>query len=197
MRLTPEAEELLKAGGGKARGYVPRATPGGTVELVPWHRSTRINKRLSDGTETPNEWNARLLATTPVPATMQRAMFEGLEPTRRREASERYDALVRRLLSEMRKVKQVLGKAVVPESVAAQIRHVSWIEGDPGLLDRIEQVEPAAIETYAKFLMQDAASRQRAKDQKKVVLDWHGHDNTSIELRPRQASKAVVTPSGG
>lgn len=177
MKLTPKAERLFKAGGGKVRGYVPRASPGGSVELVPWHESTRINEKLKDGTETPNEWNARVLAETPVPEHMQRAMFEGLEPTRRREAQQRYDALVRRLLRQMQQVKQVLGKALIPESIADQIRHVAWIEGDPGLMERIERAEPAAIETYAKFLMQDTAMKQREKDRKKVVLDWHGHYN--------------------
>lgn len=172
------AKELLDRNGGMVKGYVPRATPGGKVELVPWHKSTRVNRVKSDGSETPNRWNAKVvMQNVPVPYEMQQKMIEGLPPMIRREARERYDALVKRLLKDMQHIKLVTGKYVPPASIAEEIRQASWRFGDPTLLKRIENVEPAAVEVYASYLLMDAANRQKIKDKRKVALDWHGHYN--------------------
>jgi hypothetical protein len=71
--------------------------------------------------------------------------------------------------------------------VAKQITQLGWSEGRADLLKRIENVEPEAVEIYAAFLMRDAAAKQKEADEKKVTLDWHGHDNASITVRPTVA----------
>ena len=172
------AKELLDRNGGELRGVVPRATPGGEVEFVPWHQSTRVNRRRSDGSETPNRWNPKVMVQNiPVPQPVLQAMIDGLPPERRREARERYEVLVKRLLTEMRQIKKLYGKYVPPASIAEEIRQAAWRFGDPALLNRIENVEPAAVEVYASYLMQDTASKQKEQDRRKVASDWHGHYN--------------------
>ena len=192
-RIDERARRLLEAGGGAVRGYLVRATPRGKVELVPWYRSTRVNRRLPDGRETPNRWNPKLVpkavetrdglavrvvsGAVPVPEEMRLRMLEGLPPERRREARERYEALLKRLMDDMLRVKALVGRYVPPDSIAERIRYVAWRTGDPKLLERIEQVEPEAVRVYAAFLMEDAAAKQKEVDAKKVALDWHGHYN--------------------
>lgn len=173
------AVELLNQNNGAVKGYVPRATPGGKVELVLWYKSTRVNRRKSDGTETPNRWNPKIMVQNiPVPQHIQQAMIDGLPPERRREARERYAVLVKRLLTDMQQVKAMFGRYTPPASIAEEIRQASWKFGDPTLLKRIENVEPSAVETYAAFLMGDTAAKQREQDRNKVTVDWHGHYNT-------------------
>lgn len=163
--MEPASFEMLARGGGQVRGYVPEFDlVTGKQRLVHWTQAPldRTGKRL----------NRRVFKTVRVPE----AIFD-LPPIQRRSAQQKYEDLVRKLLDEMRRAKMALGRAEVPTSVRDQIQRAAWLEGDPTLLDRIEQAEPEAIEIYASFLMRDVANKQREKDQKKVALDWHGHYN--------------------
>jgi hypothetical protein len=112
-----------------------------------------------------------------MPQWAYQKLVEGLPPEIRREARERYEVLVKRLLTEMQQIKKLYGKYVPPASIAEEIQAASWRFGDPTLLKRIENVEPSAVEVYASYLMMDVANRQKEKDKRKVATDWHGHYN--------------------
>lgn len=174
ITLTPRAKALMEAGGGQVRGYVPVAAPGGKVDLVPWTKAPRVTPRKG-----PTRWNPKVMVQNiPVPEHVQKAMLEGLPPEIRRTPRERYKVLVTRLVHDAMKAKREFGRVIWPKSIEDEIRRLSWLEGDPTLLQRIENGATEAIEKFAGSLMENAARNQRAKDQHKVALDWHGHYNT-------------------
>lgn len=162
------SEKILKDAGGQVRGFVPqveitdRATRKKRARLVPWYDAASTGKK---------QWETGVIPEDVI------ASFQSKVPLVRREAQQRYDELVRRLLGDMRQVKAVLGRYEIPASIRKQLAELAWKEGHPNLVKRIEEVEPAAVEVYAKFLMRDAAAKQREKDAGKLTLDWHGHYN--------------------
>ena len=169
--MEPESFEMLEKGGGKVQGYVPEytfdpETRKTTARLVHWKDAPLQGQ----GWDKP--WNRKLFTTSRVPKEL---LLADLPPIQRRSARQRYQALVKGLLEEMQRVKAVLGRVELPHSIREQVARVAWMEGDPTLPSRIEQAEPEAVEIYAAFLMREAASKQKEKDQKKVALDWHGH----------------------
>lgn len=176
-------EEVLKRG--PVRGHVLRGEPGGKVSLVPWYLSARVP---AQGTSGPETWNPRLFVqNVPVPEHARQQMIQGLPSEIRRTPRERKRALVMRLIEDVRRAHvaqaQGLATATFPKSIADDITQAGWVVGVPNLLHACSQGQPWALSVYADHLMLKAAGQQKVKDAKRSTIDWHGHDNSSIQIR--------------
>lgn len=150
---------------GPVVGAIPRVHADGRIELVPWQKATRVG---SPGQ--PNNWNPRVMVqSVRVPEEMVQRMQEALPPVIRRTPRERLRVLVERLVHDARRSQQTFGYVKWPKSIEDELRLIGWKEGEPLLLERIEQL--------AGRFMEKAAHQQRESDQRKVVKDWHGHYN--------------------
>lgn len=109
------------------------------------------------------------MQNVPVPEEMVQRMQQDLPPVIRRTPRERLRVLVERLVHDARMFKGGDGLIHWPKSIEAELKLIGWKEGEPFLLDRIEELA-------GRFLVK-AANQQRESDQRKVVKDWHGHYN--------------------
>ncbi len=174
----PAVEAALKRG--PVRGHVLRSEPGGKVSLVPWQQGARVPVNGRSG---PERWNPRVIVqNVPVPEAARQQMLAGLPAERRRESRERYHVLVTRLIADGMRLKEQYGRVIFPKSIQDEIKRLAWLEADPTLPQRIERGATEAIEKYAGFLMGKAAHQQRDKDRKTTARDWHGFDNTTINV---------------
>jgi hypothetical protein len=130
-------------------------------KLVPWHKSALIGDSRKDWKR-----NAEVWSSEQVPQQMVDQMHAGLPPMIRRTANERYESLVRRLTETARVSKQAYGRVVWPLSVQKVLTEIG--------------VKPTADErtqvyALAKHYIVKSENQQRAKDARKVAVDWHGH----------------------
>jgi len=149
--------------GEKVKGYIPAVEVSGQdldkvePKLIPWQDAARIGK--------DNRPNPRVFA--PAEAIPQHVFEEGLPTVVRRTARQRYEVLVKRLLEAGRMSEAKAGRPVWPESMQRVLDSQGFKRGDTDL--------HAQVYALAKHYIVKAENQQRAKDRKKVVLDWHGH----------------------
>lgn len=137
------------------RGKV--ATAKGLID----HRQASLVGRAG----TPNQRWRELPA--PTEEQMRAELSADLPPIIRRSARERYRALVRQLFAEGQKSYALFGYPVWPKSLQDELKVLGWKEGNPDLQGQVEALARKYIEEGARI--------QKAKDSKKVALDWHGH----------------------
>lgn len=114
---------------------------------------------------TPDKRWRRLPA--PSPEQMKAELTKDLPPVVRREARERFKVLVNRLYEDGLKTYQAHGYPVWPKSIQDELAVLGWQIGNPDLRGQVEAL--------ARKYVEEGARKQREKDQKKSVLDWHGH----------------------
>jgi hypothetical protein len=166
---TKGAVELIRRSGGAVKGHIPAVditgpnlTPG-PVKLIPWQKAAFRGPR---GQAKPNvEVWSNDDQFTKVPQYMVDQMHSGLPPMVRRTASERYEALVKRLL-DMGRANTVNGEILWPTS----LQRILETQGVKRSADLYTQTR-----ALAKHFIVKSENQQRAKDRKKVVLDYHGH----------------------
>ncbi len=149
--------------GEKVKGYIPAVDVSGPnldkqeTKLIPWQDAARIGK--------DNRPNPRVFAP---PEAIPRHIFEdGLPPIVRRTARQRYEVLVNRLLEVGRMSQAKAGYPVWPESMQRVLDNQGYARTNTDLHGQVYAL--------AKHYIVKSENQQRAKDRKKVVLDWHGH----------------------
>lgn len=161
----PAVQEVLKRG--PVKGYVLQMDVASKVpELVPQHLSVRGNN--GRGSSIPRR--ERVVSDQ----TME-AFYAAVPAQVRREARERKEAMVRRLIADAIAWKRATGKVGFPRSIEDEIRLLGAMEGNPKLLDQVEALSIPAVERYVDWQIEKTAVAQRKEDQHRVVRDWHGH----------------------
>jgi len=114
---------------------------------------------------TPNQTWRQFRA--PTEEQMRAELSVGLPDVVRRSARERYRVLVRMLFDEGQRSYEMFGYPVWPKSIQAELKALGWKEGNPNL--------EGQVEALARKYIEEGARIQKAKDDRKVALDWSGH----------------------
>lgn len=165
MKFDPKAlsfrdlDEIARKRGHK--GVVAAADADGTKGFLPWQHASRkgtrgkkLNPLVQNRLKTREQ---QLLAK----------LYEDLPPIVRREPRQRYEVLLNQLVEQGLKTYRAYGYPVWPKSIQQELKVLGWKEGDPDFYAQAEALAGKFIKEYAQ--------KQKAKDQRKSALDWHGH----------------------
>lgn len=140
------------------------------VRRIPYREAARI----PDGAG-GKRWNVRLFnEVTPITEQQQAALAVPLPP--RRDPNERYRSMLNRITEDMLRTYRETGTILWPASAWEELKLVAWRTGDPKLLDLggEEQLRKQIV-ALTRHVVETGERKQRAKDSKKVALDYHGH----------------------
>ena len=141
------------------RGVVGAADEG-KARLISWRDGARYNKARG------RYWNPEVSRPSPAGHLVAK-LNEGLPAVVRRTPRQRYDVLLQRLVQDGLKSYKAFGRVEWPKSIQDELRVLGWKDGDPNFWGQAEAL--------ARKFIEEGANIQRAKDQRKVTLDWHGH----------------------
>jgi hypothetical protein len=152
--------------GQSVKGYIPAVEVTGPnmdqqeVKLIHWTEAARVG---ADKRPNPKVFAEK------EDISQNQHVFEsltaGLPAPVRRTPTQRYEALVKRLL-KMGRENTVNGTVMWPASLQ-KILDLQGVKKDGDLL--------VQVRALAKHFILKSENQQRAKDRKKSVLDWHGH----------------------
>lgn len=103
----------------------------------------------------------------PSEAQMRAALEADIPAVVRRSARERFLVLANRLREDGEKSMRMFGYPVWPASVQRELKELGFKVGNPDLASQVEAL--------ARKYVEEGARKQKAKDDRKTALDWHGH----------------------
>ena len=128
--------------------------------------------RTADGryrNEVPGE-------TKRVENRMIQQLNTGLPVLRRRSHQERFRSMFDRLAVTALDAYRRTGRVEWPASIQRELKELAWKNGDPRLVDfGGEDQVYRQVEALTRMYIEKSSNKQKAQDQKKSALDWHGH----------------------
>ncbi len=153
-------------------GPVPGVVPAGevspdgstvTMKLVPQNMAARYNAPAG------RVWNHEdvLQPSTQIPLSAVQAMKDSLPAIVRREARERFAAMMIPLYRDASQRFYKDGRIEWPQSIKDEVGIIGAAQGNMTLVQQVEEV-------LRRFVVK-GAREQQAQDARHITSDWHGH----------------------
>ena len=143
----------------------------GTPRLIPWQKAARQGPGPGR-----NQWGKDQGRVFRVPEEQVARMQANLPAIVRREPKARYRSMLERISEEALRNYRATGHIHWPQSAWDELKTVAWKTGDPHLTDLGgEEQLRKQIEALTRHIVETGEMKQKEKNRKKVVLDYHGH----------------------
>ena len=84
--------------------------------------------------------------------------------------------MLQKISEDVLRMYRAHGRIHWPESAWKELKAIAWKTGDPKLLELGgEEGLRKQIEALTRHVVEEGENKQKAKDNRKVVRDWHGH----------------------
>lgn len=143
----------------------------GKPKLIPWNQAARQGPG-----PTRNEWSPEMGRVFEVPAEQVAQMQAKLPTMVRREPKARYRSMLERISADALRSYRATGQINWPKSMWDELKVLAWKNADPGLTDLGgEEQLRRQIQALTRHIVETGEMKQKEKNAKKVVLDYHGH----------------------